>query len=174
MGLSIDGCYAAADGSIEWLTSIPNESKSDYGFAEFLDSIDCILMGRKTFEVVKSFDPWPYSKKVFVLSNSISEIPTCLDDKVEIIQGCIDNVIISFKEKEYKSIYVDGGQLIKSFMAKDMIDEMILSTVPIVLGSGKKLFDEPVGFQQYRLLAHEVFPNGIIKAKYQKFPATNL
>ena len=77
---SLDGVIATEDGGIiDWLMEIPNPDKSDYGFAVFMDSMDALVMGRKTFDKVVSFGEWPYSKPVFVLSNNLTEIPENLN-----------------------------------------------------------------------------------------------
>src|ERR1700730_970532 len=83
---SIDGYIAREDGTIDWLMEIPNPEKSDYGFSVFLDRIDGMIMGRKSFEAVLEFKEWPYSKPVpvFVLSSSLKELPGNLPVKVEI------------------------------------------------------------------------------------------
>ncbi len=67
IGTSLDGFIATLDGGVDWLNEVPNPDQSDFGFQDFMDSIDAVVMGRKTYEKVLSFDcPWPYSKKVFV------------------------------------------------------------------------------------------------------------
>jgi len=72
---SLDGHIAKKDGSIDWLMEVPNPDNSDYGFSEFIERIDGIIMGRNTFETVVGFDQWPYSKPVFVLSNNLKKPP---------------------------------------------------------------------------------------------------
>ena len=79
---SLDGFIAAKDGSIDWLMEIPNPEGSDFGFAEFFENIDAVVLGRNTFESVLSFGQWPYTKPVFVLSNSLKTVPGHLAEKV--------------------------------------------------------------------------------------------
>ena len=90
---SLDGYIATVDGGIEWLTEIPNLTKSDYGFAEFMASIDALVMGRKSYETVLTFDQWPYSKKVYVLSNTLKTVDPSLGDKAEVINGELKNIL---------------------------------------------------------------------------------
>jgi dihydrofolate reductase len=79
---SMDGYIAREDGGIDWLLEQPNPSGSDYGFAEFMDGIDGIIMGRNTFETVTEFDEWAYTKPVFVLTNSLTQLSANGQQKV--------------------------------------------------------------------------------------------
>ena len=87
---SLDGFIASKDGGLDWLYEIPNPEGSDFGFAEFMCEIDAIVMGRKTFETILTFDTWPYNKPIFVLSNSLKSIQPGLSDKIEIHPFPID------------------------------------------------------------------------------------
>ena len=88
IGTSLDGYISDKDDGLDWLQSIPNPDNLDLGWGDFLKRIDAILMGRKTFEKVCSFDcPWPYPKPVFVLSNSLSSLPEEYDGKAELTNG---------------------------------------------------------------------------------------
>lgn len=83
---NLDGYIATTDGGIDWLSAVPNPDNDDYGYAEFISGI-AIVMDRKTFEKVLTFDAWPYTKPVFVLSNSLKEIPEIVSNKVELLSG---------------------------------------------------------------------------------------
>jgi dihydrofolate reductase len=139
---SMDGFIAKIDGNIDWLLTIPNENNSDYGFGKFMERIDGIIMGRKTFEKILEIQPneWRYNKTVFVLSNTLKEIPEKLKRKAEIINGDLINILENLKNKNINNIYIDGGKTIQSFLKKDLIDEMIITTIPIILGNGIPLF----------------------------------
>ena len=138
---STDGFIATKDGGIDWLMEVPNPDNSDYGFAEFIDSIDALVMGRKTYEKVLSFDcEWPYSKKVFVLSNSLKNIDPSVEGKADVIKGALKNVIKKLNDNGYKNLYIDGGATIQSFLKENLIDEMIITIVPATLGEGIPVF----------------------------------
>lgn len=165
---SIDGFIADKDGGLDWLMNIPNPDKSDFGFTEFLNKIDGIVMGRNTFEKVLSFEEWPYTKKVFVLSSKLKEIPENLSEKVEIISGDITKILFNLKKKGFINLYIDGGKTIQSFLKKDLIDEMIITRVPILLGSGIPLFahlDNPINFREVKT---EILNEILVKSYYKK------
>ena len=163
---SLDGFIATSDGGIDWLNEIPNPGQSDFGWSEFISGIDAILMGRNTFEKVLTFEIWPYDIPVFVLSNSLTKLPRDAVGKAEIVSGSIIAVIDQLNQRGYTNIYVDGGRVIQSFLAKDMIDEMTITRVPILLGKGIPLFGEQ---EESRIFVHtktEIYSNSLVKSHY--------
>ena len=166
---SLDGFIAGKNGELEWLDKIPNPEKLNMGFDDLMTEIDAIVMGRKTFETVCSFGgKWVYSKPVFVLSNSIDKVPEVLQDKVSIIHGSISEILETIHNKDYHCLYIDGGRTIQSFLREDLIDELIISTLPILLGDGVPLFSilpKPLEFKHQRT---EVFLDEIVQSHYQR------
>jgi dihydrofolate reductase len=167
---SIDGYIARRDGSIDWLMELPNPNNSDYGFSVFLERIDGIIMGRKSFETVLGFNEWPYAKRVpiFVLSNTLNELPGNLSAKVEIVRGELKKIIELLKDKGINNLYIDGGKTIQSFLKEDLIDEMIITRIPILLGSGIPLFDENNSELMFEHVGTEVYNNMLVRSKYLK------
>ena len=165
---SIDGYIARKDGTIDWLMGLPNPNNSDYGFSVSLDRIDGIIMGRKSFETVLEFEEWPYVKPVpvFVLSNSLHELPYKLPVKVEIVRGELKRIIELLKDRGIINLYVDGGKTIQSFLKEDLIDEMIITRIPIVLGSGIPLFDNDNLELTFEHVETEVYNNMLVRSKY--------
>jgi dihydrofolate reductase len=163
---SLDGFIADCDGGLDWLNEIPNPEKSDYGFAEFMRSIDAIVMGRRTFETVLTFDYWPYDKPVFVLSGRGFKVPKELENKIEVVDTDPKTLTGQLKERGFHNLYIDGGMTIQRFLEIGLIDEMIITRVPILLGGGVPLF----GKLSRRLnLSHkktEVFNNMLVKSHY--------
>lgn len=139
---SLDGFIATSEGDLDWLDEIPNPEGHDFGYAEFMAGIDAIVMGRKTFEKVASFDTWPYDIPVFVLSTSNISVPPELTNKAEIVNQTPKKLVDFLKEQGYQNLYVDGGITIQSFLAANLIDEMIITRVPVLLGNGFPLFGE--------------------------------
>jgi dihydrofolate reductase len=165
---SMDGYIARKDGNIDWLMEISNPDNSDYGFSTFMKRIDGIIMGRKTFELVLDFGGWPYSKPVFVLSSTMTRIPENLNAKVQIIKGDLKEIIESLYKKGFKNLYIDGGKTIQSFLKENLIDELIITRIPIILGSGIPLFDEMDLEIRFEHVQTEVFNNALVKSRYIK------
>ena len=165
---SLDGYIAREDGTIDWLMELPNPNNSDYGFSVFLERIDGIIMGRKSFETVLGFKEWPYTKPVpvFVLSNSLNELPGKLPVKVEIVNGELKRIIELLKDKGINDLYIDGGKTIQSFLKEDLIDEMIITRIPILLGSGIPLFDKNNLEIKFEHVGTEVYNNMLVRSKY--------
>lgn len=165
---SLDGFIARRDGNLDWLTDIPNPDNSDYGFSSFMERIDGIIMGRKTFETVMSFNEWPYSKPVFVLSNTLKTIPAGFGDKAEPVSGNLNTILKSLGSKGYTNLYIDGGQTIQSFLKQDLIDEIIITRIPIILGNGIPLFVEMDMEIKLRHVNSEILPAGLVKNTYSR------
>ena len=140
---SLDGYIADKNGGIDWLHSIPNPDNLDMGYGEFTSQIDALVMGRTTFETVCGFDmDWPYQKPVFVLSNSMTNIPEEYKDKAELVKGTLNEILENIHNKGYYKLYIDGGRTIHSFLKEDLIDEMTITIIPYLLGGGIPLFTE--------------------------------
>jgi len=139
---SLDNFIATSEGGLDWLDEIPKSEGNDFGYAEFMSSIDALVMGRKTFEKVASFEVWPYDKPVFVLGRSKISVPVELEDKIEIVNETPQILVNNLKARGYQNLYIDGGFTIQSFLVEDLIDEMIITRVPILLGKGVPLFGE--------------------------------
>ena len=165
---SLDGYIATTNGGLEWLNSFPNPSDSDYGYHEFMDRVDALVMGRKTFDIVSAFTPWPYTKKVFVLSGSLKEVPAVLVDQVEIVNGDISTVVKKLNKLGYHNLYIDGGQTIQAFLRKNLVDELIISKLPLILGEGIPLFSPQDQTLKFEHCSTEVFEGGLVKSHYKK------
>ena len=141
---SLDGFIARENGELDWLPGSDGVSHSDaedYGFAAFLDSVDALVMGRKTFEMVASFGQWPYGeKKVFVFTNILDKVPDSLAGKMELRSGSIADLYNELKRSGLKKLYVDGGKTIQGFLSLGLIDEITISRIPVLIGSGIPLF----------------------------------
>ena len=140
---SIDGYIADKDGEIDFLHSVPNPTNDDLGYSDFMSNIDAIVMGRNTFEVVRGFDiEWPYSVPVFVLSERMKTVPDELKEKVKLVTGPLKEVLTVIHNTGAKQLYIDGGKTIQSFLRDDLIDEMTITIIPMLLGSGVRLFED--------------------------------
>jgi dihydrofolate reductase len=166
---SLDGYIADKEGGLDWLQSIPNPEDLDMGFVDLIDRIDALIMGRKTFDTVCSFDcDWPYSKPVFVLSNSMESISEGYDGKAELVKGSLSDVIEALHQKGHKNLYIDGGVTIQNFLKEDLIDELIITVIPILLGGGSALFGELPKQMAFEHVKTEVFLNAIVQNHYRR------
>jgi dihydrofolate reductase len=165
---SLDGYIAKKDGDINWLHEIDNPNGDDFGYSEFVKTIDALVMGRNTYEKVLSFGgDWPYPKKVFVLSNSLKEVDPSLSDKAEIISGDLKEVVSSLANKGFNNLYIDGGATIQNFLKEDLIDEIHITRVPIILGDGIPLFKSQNFDIKLQHLRTKSFDNGLVQSKYR-------
>jgi dihydrofolate reductase len=129
----IDGYIADKNGGIDWLYSIPNPDNDDMGYVEFNKGIDALVIGRITFETVIGFDvDWPYNIPVFVLSNTLKEIPESRKGKAFLVKGMLTEILDQIYEKGFKQLYVDGGTTIRNFLKEGLIDEMVITTIPVL------------------------------------------
>ena len=140
---SLDGYIADKNGGLDWLNSVPNPDHLDLGYEKFIQSVDAIVMGRTSFEVVCGFDmDWPYTLPVYVLSSSLNSVPEGFEGKVEIVSGSLSTILEKIHNKGHKQLYIDGGVTIQNFLKEDLIDELTITTIPILLGGGIPLFAE--------------------------------
>lgn len=165
---SIDGYIATSDGSIDWLHEPPNPSNSDYGYSEFVKNIDALIMGRNSFDKVITFDEWPYKEKIFVLSSTLTEIPPELSGKVEFISGSPKEALSIAHSQGFNDFYIDGGLVVQSFLAEDLIDELIITRIPILLGGGIPLFGDLVEPLRFTHKNTEVYDNALVKSHYTR------
>ncbi len=166
---SLDGFIADKEGGLDWLSSIPNPKNIDMGYNEFTNRIDALVMGRVTFETVCGFDvDWPYQKPVFVLSNSLKEIPETHLGKAFLVKGTLTEVLEQIHQKGFHKLYIDGGKTIQSFLKEDLIDEMILTTIPILLGSGFPLFGKLQKQLDFECIQSEIFLNEIVQCHFKR------
>jgi dihydrofolate reductase len=166
---SLDGYIADKNGGIDWLHSIPNPDNDDMGYVAFTNEIDALVMGRTTFETVLGFDvDWPYNKPVFVLSNKLKEIPESHKEKAFLVIGKLTEILDQIHEKGFYRLYVDGGATIRSFLKEDLIDEMVLTTIPILLGGGSSLFLELPNELKFELIGTKTYLNQITQNHYKR------
>jgi dihydrofolate reductase len=168
---SLDGYIARADGSIDWLDIAgPDEAeRSMADFVELLRRVDCLVMGRKTFETVQQFSPWPYGAlPVVVLSTTLSEAPSIEGADVRIRSAPPAELLRDLAREGLTRIYLDGGATIHGFMREDLIDHLTVATVPILLGAGRPLFPAPGRELTLSLERSDVLPSGIVKSVYRR------
>lgn len=171
---SLDGFIARENGDLDWLpgsdgTSGNGESgDEDFGYKAFMDSVDVLVMGRNTFETVLSFGQWPYgSKRVVVLSSKLTQVSDKLPKTVELWSGSLTGLIKNLRESGAKHLYVDGGKTIQSFLNAGLIQEIIITRIPVLIGKGIPLFGPLDKDVQLQHIETRSFANGFVQSKYK-------
>jgi dihydrofolate reductase len=167
VGTSLDGYIARTDGEFDWLSRFAN-NEAIRAYEELIDGIDAIVIGRGTFEKVLSFPSWPYEKKVFVLSTSITEAPERIRDKVAILSMEPGAVLSHLSSLGYSTIYIDGGKVIQAFLKEDLVDELIISKAPVLIGSGIPLFGYLDRDLEFKHIRTDVCSNGLVRSYYER------
>lgn len=164
---SLDGYIAGPNNELDWLEQFPNPEQTDYGYFDYLAGVDAVLMGRHTYEQILSFPvDWPYAEKACYLvssQRSAKENPH--------IQKCfssLDQNAIEHLHRHQKVWLVGGGQLIKAALERDLLDELIITTLPRLIGRGIPLFPGGKTGLDFRLKAVTSFSNGVISSHYQR------
>ena len=165
---SLDGFIAKPDGDIKWLLERDDPSE-DHGYNSFIENVDGIVMGRGTYEKVIAMDDWYYTKPVIVMSKSLSpsSVPERLKEKVKIL-NLTPNEVMNYLAKEgWKRVYVDGGQVIQSFLKENLIEDMVITKVPVLIGQGRPLFGNLKEDISLRHLKTISFPSGLVQSHYK-------
>ena len=171
---SLDGYIATLDGSVDFLDQFQTSASAedgDMGFSEFMSSVDLLIMGHNTFDKVISFgdDVWPYGdKQVWVWSRhpSLVKIPQIRANNVVALSAAPHELLKMAKQKGYLHAYVDGGSTIQQFLQQDCIDDLILTTAPLLLGEGIPLFKQaPKLSLEY--VSTRSFSTGLVQSHYR-------
>ena len=139
----------------------------DYGYNQFLSSVDTVILGRKTYDwVIKNAGKLSYLNHiVYVITSSQKE---SIED-VEFYNGSLEDLVVRLKLKEGKDIFCDGGsQIVNQLLKFGLIDEFVISVVPVLLGSGKRLFQDIIPTQNLKLISTQQFETGLVQLKYQR------
>jgi dihydrofolate reductase len=163
---SLDGFIARDDGSIDWLSMVDSPAE-DYGYEEINESADTIIMGRKTYDkLMELADEFPHKdKKVYIISRKerASEGNLIFTGK----DPC--DLVCELKLQSGKNIYIDGGaQILQELMKQDLIDEYIISIIPVFLGSGIALFGKTGMQKMLRLKYSNSFASGLVQVAYER------
>lgn len=173
---SLDGYIARIDGSIDWLdaANVVVPEGEDCGYGAFMASIDALVMGSKSFEKVLSFRSWPYENKiVIVLSRSGIEIPEALKPNVSCSGESPQELCQRLSQEGAKRLYIDGGAVIQSFLVAGLINDLTITVIPVLLGSGIALFgqlDQDIELEHISTKSYEF---GFVQSKYLVKPRSD-
>jgi len=170
LALSLDGFIADENGGVDWLNELPppDDPAQDYGFHDFLASVDALVMGRNTLDQVLAFGEWPYGDlPVICLTHQAppGELPAAAHLSFQ--SGSPRDLMDKWARMGYEHIYLDGGKVIQSFLKEDLIHRMTLTQVPVLLGNGIPLFNEDFPNDEWDLESSISHDNGFTQRIYQ-------
>lgn len=165
---SLDGFVARKDHQLDWLMK-QNPDGEDHGYDDFTASVDGIVMGRGSYQNVLSFGDWPYSKPVVVMSKTLaqSDIPSELADKVCMTDLDPPELMQSLQKDGWSRAYIDGGKVVQSFVKCGLIEDFVLTIVPILIGDGRRLFGKVAGDIDLELIGVKYFKSGMVQTRYR-------
>jgi dihydrofolate reductase len=171
---SLDGFIARKNGDLDWLHQGGTRPENqDYGYKAFFDTVDALVMGRNTFEVVRAFEPWPYGKKpVVVLTSRRVKIPAKLSKSVSVMSGSVVSIVNKLSEQGMSHLYVDGGVTIQEWLAAGAIQRLIITRIPVLIGKGIPLFGPLKRDIKLKHVTTRYYPAGLVQSEYEVVPAT--
>ncbi len=164
VGTSLDGFIARLDGTFDFL---PPDGGEPHGYDEFIASIDAIVIGRKTFETVLTLGPWPYGeKRVVVLSSRPVDLSAVSGGVVEQMAGPPAQIVARLAATGARSLYIDGGITIQEFLRAGLIQRLVITRVPVLIGQGIPLFGSVTCDIRLRHVATRQYPSGLVSSEY--------
>jgi dihydrofolate reductase len=164
VGTSLDGFIARPNGEFDFL---PAGGGEPHGYDEFIASVDAIVIGRKTFETVLTLEAWPYGKKrVVVLSSHPVDLSAAGRGVVEQMAGPPAEIVWQLAASGAHDLYVDGGITIQRFLRAGLIQRLVITRVPVLIGDGIPLFGTLPRDIRLRHVATQQFPSGLVKSEY--------
>ena len=161
---SLDGFIARPNGDLDWLP----EDCEPHGYEEFLASVDAIVIGRKSFEKVLTLGPWPYGKKrVVILSTHPVDLSAAEGSVVEQMAGAPAEIVSRLAASGAHRLYVDGGLTIQKFLSAGLIERLIITRVPVLIGEGVPLFGAlPRDIRLHHVMTRH-YPSGLVQSEYR-------
>jgi dihydrofolate reductase len=165
IGTSLDGFIARPDGTFDFL---PEGGGEPHGYNEFIASVDAIVMGRKTFETVLAMTPWPYGdKRVVVLSSKPLDFSAVVGGRVEQMSGSPAEIVSKLAATGAQHAYIDGGITIQRFLRAGLIQRLIITRVPVLIGDGIPLFGSLPHDIRLRHISTKHYPSGLVSSEYE-------
>lgn len=164
IGTSVDGFIARANGDLDWL---PAGGGEPHGYNEFIASVDTIVIGRKTFETILTFEAWPYGeKRVVVLSSRPVDLSAGGKGVVQAMAGPPAEIVSRLAEQGARHLYIDGGITIQGFLRAGLIQTLIITRVPVLIGDGVPLFGSLPHDLKLSHVATRNYPSGLVQSEY--------
>lgn len=166
MGSSLDGCIARPDGSLDWLERFNDPALGDYGYGALLETVDALVLGRSTWDTVAAFPEWPFGeRRVLVFTHRPLETTR---PKVAPAQGALRPQLESMAASGVRHVLLDGGALVRQGLEEGVVDRLTLSLVPLVLGSGRRLFLDGLPTTSLGLDGVQHWSNGMVQLRYRR------
>lgn len=163
VGISVDGFMARRDGALDFL---PADGGEPHGYEEFMATVDALVIGRNTYEVVLGFGEWPYGRKpVFVLSTH-ALAPAPAGAVMEQLSGTPEQIAAQLDARGIGHVYVDGGITIQGFLRAGLIQRLIVTRVPVLIGTGIPLFGDITRDVPLRHVATRSYASGLVQSEY--------
>jgi dihydrofolate reductase len=164
IGTSVDGFIARPNGDLDFL---PPGGGEPHGYDEFMASVDALVIGRNTFETVLAFPTWPYGdKRVVILSSRSLDLSAVRGGVVEQMAGPPALIISKLAARGIHHLYVDGGITIQRFLREGLVQRLVITRVPVLIGDGIPLFGALPRDVRLRHVATQHFPSGLVKSEY--------
>ena len=165
VGTSVDGFIARPNGALDFL---PEGGGEPHGYSEFIASVDALVIGRKTFETVLAFDEWPYdSKRVVVLSSRPVDLSAVRGSVVEWMSGAPAEIVAKLAASGARHLYVDGGITVEGFLRAGLVDRLVITRVPVLIGEGIPLFGSLPRDVRLQHVATQQYASGLVKSEYR-------
>jgi dihydrofolate reductase len=164
VGISLDGFIARADGGLDFL---PADGGEPHGYEEFMATVDALVIGRKTFETVLGFGVWPYGDKPVIVLSTSPLAPAPPGAVVERLSGAPADIVAQCAARGLRHIYVDGGITIQRFLAAGLIQRLIVTRVPVLIGTGIPLFGALPHDVALRHIATRQYASGLVQSEYE-------
>jgi dihydrofolate reductase len=165
IGTSVDGFIARANGDIDWLTS-RGDAGEDTGYEAYMGGIDHLVMGRNTYEKVLEFGFWPYEgKSVLVLSTTLESD----DVRIQVVRTLAEARAVL--DASARGVYLDGGQVVQTFMREGLVDELTVTMVPVLIGEGKPLYGALRKDIDLQLIENRTLGGDLVQLRYRVIPS---
>ena len=164
IGTSLDGFIARTNGGLDFL---PPGGGEPHGYDEFMATVDALVIGRKTFETVLTFDSWPYGEKPVVVLSGRPLAPAPPGAAVERMSGAPAEIVSQLAARGIRHVYVDGGITIQRFLQDGLIQRLIVTRVPVLIGTGIPLFGRVPSDIVLRHVGTRQYASGLVQSEYE-------
>jgi dihydrofolate reductase len=166
IAVSLDGYISKPNDDLSFLSIVQKEGE-DYGYNDFVNSIDTVIMGRKTFDwVMTQVTEFPHAdKNAYIITRATR--PNI--GKINFYTGDLAYLVVKLKQEKGKNIFIDGGaEIVNELLHQNLIDEFIISIIPVLLGNGLRLFKDGRPEQKLKLVETKQFNSGLVQLRYKR------